>query len=94
LVLRPVKVQPVEVRVSEDEQAGGVVTAGDDVTVKPVSVEPPFAGIAHEMATEVVDEVADATTDVGAPGLPVLIELDEDDAVPNPKPLEAVTVKV
>ena len=57
-MLRPVKVEPVDVPVSEVEQAAGVVTEGDDVTVKPVSVEPPLpAGIAHD-GHDVVDEVA------------------------------------
>jgi hypothetical protein len=52
------------------------------------------AGIAHEMAADVVDVVADATTEVGAPGRPVVTELDADDAVPVPTAFLAVTVKV
>ena len=38
--MRPVKVQVVDDPVSEVEQAAGVVTEGDDVTVEPVSAEP------------------------------------------------------
>ncbi len=70
-VVRPVKVQPVDAPVSEVEQAAGVATAGDDVTVNPVSAEPPLAaGIAQEMAADVATVVATAATAVGAPGLP------------------------
>jgi hypothetical protein len=94
-LVRPVKVQPVEVPVSEVEQAAETVTAGDDVTVKPDKPEPPVApGIAQEMAADPVEAVAPAATDVGGPGSPVVIEFDDADAGLFPLPLVAFTVKV
>ena len=72
-----------------------MVTAGEDVTVKPVRGEPPVAvGRAQAMATEVVDVVADATTEVAALGRPVVTELEADEAVLLPRLFLAVTVKV
>ncbi len=94
-MVRPVKVQVVEDPVSEVEQAAGVVTEGDDVTVKPVSAEPPVApGTTHEMAAEVAKVVAPAATDVGGPGSPVVIEFDGADDGEFPLAFLAVTVKV
>jgi len=96
LAASPVKVQPVDAPVSEVEQAAGVATAGDDVTVKPVSAEPPLlAGAVQPMAIEVVVVPAVAVTPVGAPGVVAgMAAADGADAAPIPMALVAVTVKV
>ncbi len=95
LAVSPVKAQPVDAPVSEVEQAAGVVTAGDDVTVNPVSAEPPLAAGAVQLtAIEVVGGAALAVTAVGAPGLPVVTAVDAAEAGPVPTPLVALTVKV
>ena len=68
--MRPVKVQPVDAPVREVEHAAGVVTAGDDVTVKPVRALPPLlAGAVQLTASDVVVVPAVAVTPVGAPGV-------------------------
>lgn len=94
-MVRPVKAQVVDDPPSEVEQAAGVVTAGDDVTVKPDSPEPPLpAGIAQLMVADVAEAVATAATAVGAPGRFMVIEFDATDAGLFPLPFLATTVNV
>ncbi len=95
-LVSPVNTHEVEVPVSEVEQAAGVVTEGDDVTVKPVSAEPPLlAGAVHVMVADVANAVAVAVTPVGAPGVVAgMAAAEAAEAEPVPTPLVAVTVKV
>jgi 1-aminocyclopropane-1-carboxylate deaminase/D-cysteine desulfhydrase-like pyridoxal-dependent ACC family enzyme len=63
-----VNVQLVDDPVSAVEQAAGVATAGDEVTVKPVRAAPPLeAGAVQEM-TELALAFDVAVTAVGAVG--------------------------
>jgi hypothetical protein len=95
-LVSPVKTHEVEAPVREVEQAAGVVTDGDDVTVKPVRAEPPLlAGAVQAMVADVDNVVAVAVTPVGASGVvDGMAAADAAELVPMPTPLVAVTVNV
>ena len=76
------------------EQAGGVATTGDDVTVYPVIAEPPVDAGAVQL-TVASKEPATAVTPVGAPGTVTgVTELDAAEDGPAPFALIATTVNV
>jgi len=56
--------------------------------------DPPVGGAVQLTVAVVVDEVAVATTAVGAPGTLALREFEAAETVPTPTPLVARTVKV
>jgi len=94
-VVSPVNTQVTDDPVSDVEHAAGVVTDGEEVTVNPVRAEPPLmAGAAQVIVAEVAAAVATAFGEVGAPGVPTLIELEAADTAPLPLAFLAVTVNV
>ena len=93
-MVRPVNTQLVDEPVSEDEQAAGVVTEGDDATVKPVRAVPPLDdGAVQVTVADAIPLVA--VTPLGAGGAVAGVAAAEAvDAVPVPEALMAATVNV
>jgi hypothetical protein len=90
-----VNVQLVDDPVSAVEQAAGVATAGDEVTVKPVRAAPPLLAGAVQETTELALAFDVAATAVGAPGTVAGIAAAEAaEAALVPAELVAVTLKV
>ena len=81
--------------VSAVEQAAGVATAGDEVTVKPVRVAPPLLAGAVQETTELALALDVAVTAVGAPGAAAgMAAAEAAEAGLVPAELVAVTVNV